>query len=107
MARREQLKKIVQEISRSKEDFIREELGLDKKQKVTKEMLKDYMFNCAYCKEEKPAWEATILRRGLTIDERVNKDKTVYEVSEEIAVICQDCLGKLVIKTSEKVGKQT
>ena len=107
MARREQLKKIVSDMNRRNEDFWREQLGLDKVQKVTTGMLKDYVFDCACCKEEKSASEAVLLTKDFTIDQKVKNDKMVYKVTQEIAVICQDCLGKLVIKTSEKVGKQT
>ena len=85
------LKGICFKLSKKKEMYLLEILSAKKGEIKTREDLKRYVFTCTCCKEVKPATEAVMLVTEPKIDFTNLEKKMLVEVSEKMALICQEC----------------
>ena len=87
-------REIAGSLARLEEDELLKSLSAKKGEITQRKDLAHYSFQCSCCKETKPATEAVLLKTEPEIkweSPEELEEKVLVNVSQKIALICQDC----------------
>ncbi len=90
------VQKVSENLSRKEEDFLLHALSAKEGEITTRADLKNYAFECQYCKHLHFATEAVLLKTPLEIEQEMKKGNITVGISFKIALLCKDCAEKLL-----------